>query len=608
MAEATSEVIVGIDLGTTNSEIAVIRDGRPEVIRVDGEAILPSIVGLDSEGRMLVGMPARNQCILAPERTVRSIKRKMGEEEKVRLGDRDYAPQEISAIILGRLKERAEQFLGIPSSKLKAVITVPAFFNEVQREATREAGELAGLEVVRIINEPTAAALTYDPDTEGMERLLVYDLGGGTFDVSIVQVERGVVEVLASHGNTHLGGDDFDQLLLDHVCDDFAKEHKVDLRQSLVAKSRVLGAVEEAKKTLSREAVARIAEEFIAEKDGAAVHLDLEIERHEYEALIEPLLAKTLVCVDEALNDARLSAKDIDKVILVGGASRTPLVHRLLERRLGRELHTEVDPDLCVAMGAAVQGGLINGIDVGPVLVDITPHTLGISALGDLHGRISENCFVSIIRRNTPLPATRSEMFSTASDGQKEAMISVFQGENEDARHNQFIGEFLLEGLSDVEAGNEILVRFELDLNGILRVTAEEHATGLRKQLTLQNAVSRFRQQDQAGGRARDAALAAGQPAKAGTARQALDVSSSPVGHAALAASTVPAEVAAALQSSTALISKALGASAKASDEDRQEIDRLVKDLMEASAERSIPRLKQVEAQLEDLVFYLQDA
>ncbi len=490
------EPIVGIDLGTTNSEIAVIRDGRPEVIRVEGEAILPSVVGLDPEGRLLVGTSARNQWILAPERTVRSIKRKMGEDVRVRLGDREYAPQEISAIILGRLKERAEQFLGQPVHK--AVITVPAFFNEVQREATREAGELAGLEVVRIINEPTAAALTYDADAERMERLLVYDLGGGTFDVSIVQVERGVVEVLASHGDTHLGGDDFDQLLLDHVCDEFAKEHKIDLRKSLVAKSRVLSAVEEAKKVLSAEAVAAIQEEFIAEKDAAALHLDLEIERTEYEALIEPLLAKTLTCVDQSLDDAHLNAQQIDKVILVGGASRTPLVHRLLERRLGRELHTEVDPDLCVAMGAAVQGGLINGIDVGPVLVDITPHTLGISALGHLHGMMSEHKFAPVIHRNTPLPAARSEMFTTACDKQETARISIFQGEEQDARQNQFIGEFLLEGLAEVHAGNEILVRFELDLNGILKVTAEEHATGLQKQLKVENAVSRFRRQSRA--------------------------------------------------------------------------------------------------------------
>ncbi len=600
------EPIVGIDLGTTNSEIAVIRDGRPEVIRTDGEAILPSVVGLDPEGRLLVGTPARNQWVLAPDRTIRSIKRKMGEDLKVQLGDRDYAPQEVSAIILGRLKEQAEQYLGQPVRK--AVITVPAFFNEVQREATREAGELAGLEVVRIINEPTAAALTYDPDTESMERLLVYDLGGGTFDVSIVQVERGVVEVLASHGDTHLGGDDFDQLLLDYVCDEFAKEHKLDLRKSLVGKSRVLSAVEEAKKLLSAEAVARIQEEFIAENNGAALHLDLEIERPEYEALIEPLLAKTLTCVDQSLDDARLHAQQIDKVILVGGASRTPLVHRLLERRVGRELHTEVDPDLCVAMGAAVQGGLINGIDVGPVLVDITPHTLGVAALADLHGMLSEHRFVPVIHRNTPLPATRSEMFTTAYDQQKAVEVSIYQGENDDVRHNQFIGEFLLDGLCEVDAGNEILVRFGLDLNGILKVTAEEHATGLQKQLTVENAVSRFRRQSRAGGAvpsAKAVAAVASPPASdSGSRGKELASAESRADGAA----DVPADVAAAIADGSALISKALGVAAKASAEDRQEIDRLVKDLMEASAARSIPRLKQVEAELEDLVFYLQDA
>jgi molecular chaperone DnaK len=476
---------------------------------------------------------------------------------------------------------------------------VPAFFNEVQREATREAGVLAGLEVVRIINEPTAAALTYDPDTENLERLLVYDLGGGTFDVSIVQVERGVVEVLASHGDTHLGGDDFDQLLLDHVCDEFAKEHKIDLRKSLVAKSRVLSAVEAAKKVLSAEAVAAIQEEFIAESGGAALHLDLEIERGEYEALIGPLLAKTLTCVDQSLDDARLNAQQIDKVILVGGASRTPLVHRLLERRLGRELHTEVDPDLCVAMGAAVQGGLINGIDVGQVLVDITPHTLGIRALGHVDDMFTEHKFAAVIHRNTPLPATRSEMFSTASDRQEAARIAVYQGENNDVRDNQFIGDFLLEGLAEVDAGNEILVRFELDLNGILKVTAEEHATGLQKQLTVENAVSRFRQQSRPGAADHEYMVPAALRPPAGAL-------SMPVRDDSPA--DVPADLAAAIDKSSALISKALDVAAKASAEDREEIDRLVKDLMEASAARSGPRLKQVGAELEDLVFYLQDA
>jgi molecular chaperone DnaK len=334
------------------------------------------------------------------------------------------------------------------------------------------------------------------------------------------------------------------------------------------------------------------------------LHLDLEIERPDYEALIEPLLAKTLTCVDQSLDDAHLNAQQIDKVILVGGASRTPLVHRLLERRLGRELHTEVDPDLCVAMGAAVQGGLINGIDVGQVLVDITPHTLGISALGDLYGMISEHRFAPVIHRNTPLPATRSEMFTTACDRQKVAHISVFQGEDVDARNNQFIGEFLLEGLSEVDAGNEILVRFALDLNGILKVTAEEHATGLQKQLTLENALSRSRRQGQPG--PADQALQPLAEAVSSPATRLQDESGNDSG--AAGAADVPADVAAAIANGSDLISKALVVAAKASDEDRQEIDRLVKDLMDASAARSIPRLKQVGAELEDIVFYLQDA
>ena len=298
---------------------------------------------------------------------------------------------------------------------------MPAFFNDGQRQATRQAGELAGLEVVRIINEPTAAVLTYDPHPPEMERLLVYDLGGGTFDVSVAQVEKGVVEIQASHGDTQLGGDDFDQLLLDHICDEFAKEHGVDLRQSLGAKARVLRAAEDAKKRLSFDAVTTIEEEFIAEKDGKSLNLVMEITRYDYEDLIRPLLLKTLACLDQALTDAKVQANEIDKVVLVGGATRTPLVHALLEERLGRPVHCEIEPDLAVAMGAAVQGGLITGVDVGPILVDITPHTLGISALGELHGFLSEHSFSPIIERNTPLPVSRTEIYSTVVDEQKSA-------------------------------------------------------------------------------------------------------------------------------------------------------------------------------------------
>ena len=412
------ETIIGIDLGTTNSEVAIIRDGRPVVLPdEEGDPILPSVVGLDPQGRLLVGRAARNQFVLAPERTIRSIKRRMGEEVTVTLGDQKYTPQEISAIILRTLKQRAEKALG--TAVTKAVITVPAFFNDGQRAATREAGELAGLEVVRIINEPTAAVLTYDPHPPEMERLLVYDLGGGTFDVSIAQVESGVVEILSSHGDTHLGGDDFDQRLLDFVCDRFLSQHGIDLREALVARSRVLRAVEEAKKMLSFEAIAQIEEEFIAEKNGVPLHLIVEIDREDYEGLIEPLLAKTLTCLDQSLSDANLQANQIDKVVLVGGATRTPLVHRLLQDRLGRPVHSEIEPDLAVAMGAAVQGGLIAGVEVGAILVDITPHTLGIEALGELNGIPSVHTFSPIIERNTPLPASRTEIYGTVSDEQK---------------------------------------------------------------------------------------------------------------------------------------------------------------------------------------------
>src|SRR5947209_1670401 len=350
------EPIVGIDLGTTNSEVAIVRDGQPHVFAEDGDPILPSFVGLSEDGRLLVGKADRNQWLLAPERTVKSIKRKMGQDVKVRLGEPEYRPQEVSAMKLRTLRDRAAQQLG--AEVKKAVITVPAYFNDGQRQATKEAGELAGLEVVRILNEPTAASLTYDPSQREMRRMLVYDLGGGTFDVSIVQSQEGVVEVLASHGDTQLGGDDFDDLLLKLVCDRFQQEHDIDLRANVVSRARLLKAVEAAKRHLSEHPFARVEEEFIAEKDGQALHLNLEISRIEYERLIQPLMDRTMDCVQRALDDAHLLPAQIDKVVLVGGSTRTPLVSSLLEDRLRQPAHQEVNPDLCVAMGAAIQGGI----------------------------------------------------------------------------------------------------------------------------------------------------------------------------------------------------------------------------------------------------------
>jgi molecular chaperone DnaK len=486
--------IVGIDLGTTNSEVALIQNGQPHVFAEDSDPILPSFVGLSEDGRLLVGKAARNQWVLAPDRTIKSIKRKMGQDVKVQLGDQEYRPQEISAMILRALRDRASAQLGTTVSK--AVITVPAYFNDAQRQATREAGELAGLEVVRILNEPTAASLTYDPSQRELRRMLVYDLGGGTFDVSIVQQQEGVVEVLSSHGDTQLGGDDFDELLLTLVCDRFQNQHGIDLRASLAARARVLRAVEAAKRHLSAHPFARIEEEFIAEKEGQALHLALEISREEYERLIQPLLDRTMDCVQRALDDAHLTASAIDKVVLVGGSTRTPLISSMLEARLQQGAHQEVNPDLCVAMGAGIQAAIIAGAEVGAVLVDITPHSLGIKCLDDSQGFPFEFRFAPIIHRNTPLPASRSEVFHTYRDNQTQVEIDVYQGEHDDVRRNHRVGRFMIQGLSHAPAGNPLVVQLDLNLDGMLRVSARERATGLQKEITIENALARFEREE----------------------------------------------------------------------------------------------------------------
>ncbi|MFO0964931.1 MAG: Hsp70 family protein [Gemmataceae bacterium] len=487
------EPIVGIDLGTTNSEIALVVDGQPHVFAADGDPILPSFVGFSAEGKLLVGKAARNQWLLAPERTAKSIKRKMGEDIKVRLGAQEFRPQEISAMILRALRERAEGILGRPVRK--AVITVPAFFNDAQRQATREAGELAGLEVLHPQRADGRLAHLRSEQAE-LRRVLVYDLGGGTFDVSIVQTQQGVVEVLSSHGDTRLGGDDFDELLLAHVCDAFQKEHGVDLRGQAVAHARVLSAAEAAKKALSFHSIAAINEEFIAEKEGRPLHLKTEIRRDDYEAMILPLLEKTLECLRQALEDAQLTPAQIDRVILVGGSTRTPLVSRLLEERLGQPAHQEVNPDLCVAMGAAIQAGLLAGAEVGPVLVDITPHSLGIKALYGPFDADEFLRFTPVLHRNTPLPAARSDSFYTAHDGQDTVEIEVYQGEHEDWRRNHHLGSFFIQGLAPVPAGNELLVQFDLNLDGMLKVSARERATGLAKHITIRNALSQFEDEE----------------------------------------------------------------------------------------------------------------
>ncbi|GAB6068603.1 molecular chaperone DnaK [Methylothermus subterraneus] len=487
-----AEPILGIDLGTTNSEVAVLKAGRPEVIPDEsGNRILPSVVGIDPAGRLLVGEAALNQHLLYPERTVRSIKRKMGSGETVRLGEREFSPQEIAAILLRTLKERAERHLGRPFGK--AVITVPAYFNDAQRQATREAGQIAGLEVVRLLHEPTAAALVYQADLTRPRKILVYDLGGGTFDVSVVQVEAGVVEVIASHGDNHLGGDDFDREIVELLRERLEETYGVDVGSDRRAMARLWRAAVAAKLSLSDRPYARIREEFLTEQDGVPIHLDLELSRQEYEALISPYLDRTLDALYIALRSAALTVSDIDEVLLVGGATRTPLVQERLAEELGRFPCAAVDPDLGVALGAAVQAGVLTGEKVGSVLVDVTPYTFGISYLGKRRdGALHPWVFAPILRKNTPLPASKAEVFYTLTDAQEQVEIKVYQGEDEDAQNNVLIGAFTVEGLRKAPAGDPIVVRFDLDLDGILKVTATEKATGLEKSVRIEPAACRL--------------------------------------------------------------------------------------------------------------------
>ena len=580
-----SETIVGIDLGTTNSEIAVYRDGRPEVqADSSGRQILPSVVGLDQDGNLLVGEAARNQYILHPERTVRSIKRLMGSDRKVSLGDRDYTPQDISAIILRRLKEIAEERLGAPVRK--AVITVPAFFSDAQRQATREAGEIAGLEVARIVNEPTAAALVYEAAQQQGKRVLVYDFGGGTFDVSVVRIEDGVVEVIASHGNNHLGGDDFDHKIVEHLLDHLKIEHKVDVSNNPQATARIHRAAENAKKHLSDHPFARIEEEYLAEVDGKPIHLALELARTDYEEMIAPFIEETLSAIHIALESAALTASQIDEVLLVGGATRTPLIRNRLIEVFDRPARGEVDPDLCVAMGAAIQGASMAGEKVSAVLVDVTPYTFGTGALGELGGTLYPNCFIPIIPKNTPIPVRKSEAFATINDNQKVVEVRIYQGENEDALENIQIGEFRVEDLADVPAGNTIILDLALDRDGILHVSAKEKATGLERRITINNAMSRY------------------DNAEIEEARQHIDhLFGEAVDETATAddvEGAAPAD-----PKLEALLAKARAMLDGAIAEDRTEIVDLIEAIEDSRASNDAAGLSDAARRLDDLLFYL---
>jgi molecular chaperone DnaK len=495
-----SELIVGIDLGTTNSEIAAFLDGKPQVIGNGSQLMLPSCVGLSPSGDLLIGEAAKNQMLLYPERTVKSVKRLMGSDEKVTLGDKTFTPPEISALILRELARWAANRLGQPVKK--AVITVPAYFSDAQRNATREAGELAGLEVVRIVNEPTAASLAYGLDTELKRTVMVYDLGGGTLDVSIVRIEGEVTEVLASHGNNHLGGDDFDQKLIDMLLDQFRQKHGVDLRdKSPTAYARLWWAAEAAKKQLSYEPYARIREESLITVEGRPLHLDIEISRQEYERMIRPLIEQTMESASKALSDAGLLPGALDAILLVGGSTRTPLVVQLLEQLCGKTPRQDLHPDLCVALGAGVLASRIEGHDVQRVLVDVSPFSFGPSYLGTLGGMEYLHCYHPLIRRNTPLPVTRTEEYFTAADYQNAVEVDIYQGDDPDALKNVHVGHFRVEGLSPVEGPNPVLCRMRLDVDGILHVTAIEKRTGLSKHVAISGATRRRDSTDIAKGR-----------------------------------------------------------------------------------------------------------
>jgi molecular chaperone DnaK len=497
-----SDLIVGIDLGTTNSEIAAFTDGEVRVLGPGDSRMLPSCIGFSASGDLLVGEAARNQQALYPERTVRSIKRKMGSSETVTLGERTFTPQEVSALILRELAEWAHRALG--ERPEKAVITVPAYFSDAQRNATREAGALAGLEVVRILNEPTAASLAYGYGDGSQHTALIYDLGGGTFDVSVVTVEGDVTEVLASHGNNHLGGDDFDDLLAGRLMDIFRERHGIDLRQrQAAAKARLWWAAEEAKKKLSFEPYVKVREEALAIDRGTPLHLDVEISRDEYEALIRPLVDSTFDSVSKALQDAGKKPGDMDAILLVGGSTRTPLISNLLMEHTGLEPRYDVHPDLCVALGAGVLASRLAGRNIDRVLVDVSPFSFGISYLGERGGFEYPYCYRPIIRRNTPLPLTRTERYATSHPFQTEVDIQVYQGDDEDALKNILVGDFQVEGLTPMPEQNEVLCRMRLDLDGILEVTAVEKLTGKSKRITIANALRAKSAEEIAAGRKR---------------------------------------------------------------------------------------------------------
>ncbi len=470
--------IIGIDLGTTNSAVAVMEGGSPVIVaNIEGNRTTPSVVAFTKDGERLVGETAKRQAITNPDRTISSIKREMGTDHKITIDGKDYTPQDISAMILQKLKADTESYLG--EKVTEAVITVPAYFTDAQRQATKDAGLIAGLDVKRIINEPTAAALAYGMDKEeGQHKIMVYDLGGGTFDVSILELGDGVFEVLSTRGNNKLGGDDFDQVLIDYIAEEFKKANGVDLRNDKMSLQRVKEAAEKAKKELSSALSTNINLPFVTANASGPLHLDMDITRAKFNELTDFLVEKTVGPVNDALKDAGLKASEIEKVLLVGGSTRIPAVQERVKKLIGKEPQKDINPDECVALGAAIQGGVLSGEVKDLLLLDVTPLSLGLETMGGVTTRL--------IERNTTIPTKKSQIFTTAADNQTSVDIHVLQGEREMARDNTTLGRFQLDGIAPARRGvPQIEVTFDIDANGIVSVSAKDLGTGKEQSIKI---------------------------------------------------------------------------------------------------------------------------
>lgn len=573
-------VIIGIDLGTTNSEVAFVKGNQPQVLKIGGNAIFPSCVGVDQDNRLIVGQEARNQAVAYPDRTVLSIKREMGNNKKVSLADQSYSPQEISAIILRDLKEKAEQVMGEPVGH--AVITVPAYFTDAQRNATQEAGAIAGLEVVRIINEPTAAALAYGENrvSEETRTILVYDLGGGTFDVSIVRIEDQVVEVLASTGDNRLGGDDFDNKIVNWLAGKLKQENNLHVMEDRTVMARLKSVGEKAKIELSSSMSARIQEDYIA----GNVHLDVTLKRDSFEAMIQEEIDRTMGSVTRALQDASVVPGQIDRILLVGGSSRIPMISTMLEQKLNLEPNQNIDPDLCVALGAGIQAAREMGVDSSGVLIDITPYTFGTSAADFNENGFDPHVFVPLINRNTKLPFSHTERFYTMVDNQGVVLVQVFQGESPNALDNILIGSYSFE-LSNTPAGSAITLTYDLDVNGILKLEAVEQDGGKTLNAVIDNVFS------------------CDDPDRVQTSQTKINAlawkgDGSSQESFAVKEDTVPGDIAETLILAREKLDRA-------SMEDRDDIIDMMEDITAAVEAKDLERAREICGDLDDLLFYI---